>query len=253
MSAIALIVTDDYVVMAGDGVASDPATGAVVAYMSKLSLMPELNAVMAITGIGGFDHLLGWFMPCGVKDFDDLVEVLPDLVKRCHFHAVAQGMIVGGDHRTNVTVAGWSGQREQFEGWRVVSYEKETIDEGSGRTTVLPPWTLLPMPRDRIWCSTAPASMIKARFGLPFATDDDNDVDMLVRMICAARAESGDIAGLAARFNAGAFVQIALVDRRLCQSWIAHRWPEDVIGKPIDPTLGEPMPKYLMDRDREQT
>ena len=69
----------------------------------------------------------------------------------------------------------------------------------------------------------------------------------MTRMICAARQSSGNIAqdDMPFQFNAGGFVQLALIQAGHCQTWIPHRWPEDVIGEPIDPALGDIMPEYL--------
>lgn len=251
MSAIALCVQDNCVLMAGDGAASAPDTGALVGSMSKITVMPELSAVMGITGVGGFDHLIGWFMPPHVRTFDDLTEVLPELVKHCHSNGVESGMFAGGDFRTNICVAGWSDARQKYEGWRVVSYAKEAKNGKTGEKTVLEPWKLLPMPEDGIWCSTAPTVEIETRFKLNAPHPDDDNIDTLIRNICAARAKSGISEDGGAPFNAGCYVQIAMVQKDQASTWIAHRWPEDEIGKPIDPSRGLPMPQHLMDRDAE--
>lgn len=249
MSAIALAVMDDCVLFAGDGVATDPATGFVVGYMSKITVMPDLNAVIAITGVGGFDHLLGWYMPPHVRTFDDLLNVLPDLVKHCHENGVSNGLFRGGDFRTNVCVGGWSDERQKFEAWRVVSYPKEAMDRKTGEKTILEPWVLHQMPDGATWCSTSQSEEVNAKFRLGKPHEDDNAVDTLTRIICASRAGSGTVEGLDGTFNAGGYIQFAQVQRGYAQSWIAHRWPEDEIGRAIDPSLGLPMPKYLMDRD----
>lgn len=250
MSAIALILTEEYALFAGDGVGSDPDTGALSCFMSKIRLLPDLGAALAGTGIGGFDHLMQWFMPRNVVTFDDLVDALPGLVRHVHDHIAGLGLGDICPSDTNIVLAGWSPRNQRFEGWRVVTYPKKTLNADGVTEGVLEPWTLHPMPARGMWCSAAAPRATLERFGI-FGENPGDDVDQLTRMICAARADSGIATDTGHRFNAGGYVQLAMIQRDQVQSWIAHRWPEDVIGKPVDPNLGDPMPRYLMDRDSE--
>ncbi len=216
--------------------------------MPKLCVLPDLGAALAVTGIGGFDSMMKWFMPRKVVTFDDLVDALPDLVRHVHDHIASLGLGDICPSESNVVLAGWSPRNGRFEGWRVVTYPKKVLNPDGGVESILEPWTLLPMPRSGMWCSaTAPRAVLE-RFGL-FSDDPGDDVDQITRMICAARADSGITTDGGHRFNAGGYVQLGLILRNEVRSWIAHRWPEDEIGRPVDPTLGDPMPLYLMDRD----
>lgn len=247
MSIVSLTIRDDYLLMGCDGVSTDTADGSIHGFMSKLTLLPELNAIIGITGMGGFDHLMRWFMADRFADFDDLVPMLPELVQHTHEQVYINGLAQCEDHRTNVTLGGWSSTNQRFEAYRVTTYPKESINSDTKETTVLEPFVLHPMRMRGIWSSAAPDQEILERFGALGGIDEDDGAAM-TRMICAARADSGRECpdypeGVG--FNAGGFVQLALLIPGHIQSWIAHRWPEDVPGEQLDPTRGEPMPEYL--------
>lgn len=244
MSVIALQIRDDYVIMAGDGVSTNPEDGSVAAYMSKLTAIPSKDCLIGITGVGGFNYVMQWFMPARVKNFDDLIDDLPYLVKHVDEHMHASDMIRFSDARTNVVVAGWSHRDNAFKGYRVVTYAKESRDAATGETSILEPWVLHEMPAG-MWASVGPPQETLEEFGV--YGDVKDDAELLTRMVCATRWESGKVKqdGMPYTFNAGGFVEIALLTRGQVHTWIAHRWPEDVIGLPIDPSKGERLPPYL--------
>ena len=234
--------------MACDGVCSDPATGAVVGYVSKMELMPDLDCVMGITGVGGFGYVMRWKMPLDVVDFDSLTDCLPDLVLRTHLDMQVNGMVKFDDPRSCVAVAGWSERDQAYRAYRVVTYPKKSTNHVTAEPMTLEPWTLIPMTQQGMWASTGPDEEVLRKFGLTEAQPGDGGEGPLVRMVCASRAASGRLESeeIPGQFNAGGFCQVALLKRGHVQSWIAHRWPEDVIGEPIDPSRGQPLPDYLM-------
>jgi hypothetical protein len=247
VSILALQFRENYALMGCDGVATEPSDGTVAGYVSKIALCPEYDCAIGITGVGGFEHIMRWFMPVQVATFDDVVQCLPDLVLHTHEHIKDNGLAVANDTRTNVTVAGWSLKRQAMEAYRVVTYPKDSFDR-EGVATRLQPFALHPMAMGQLWASAGPPSTTLAQFGLTEETmpEDADDLEMMTRMICAGRADSGrscdDYPG---PFNAGGFVQLALIQQGKVTSWISHRWPEDVIGEPIDPTRGEPLPEWI--------
>lgn len=253
MSIIALIRTDDYILMGGDGVCSNPETGEVAGYMSKLTLLPEYDCILGVTGVGGFPYVMQWFMPQAVTCFDDLVEVLPSLVLDVHTHMVDSEMYRFGEMKTNVVVAGWSEIAGTYKAYRVMTYEKESINHETGAEEALQPWTLYEMPERGMWSSAAPPQETLERFGVG-GREGESDADLITRMICAGRNDSGKTTqdGMPVPFNAGGFIQLALLERAHVRSWITHRWPEDVIGEPIDPERGSPLPPYLMEKDAQR-
>lgn len=247
MTIIAMQLLENGALMGCDGVSTDPRTGAVHGYLSKIDLLPEHEAMIGISGCGGFNHLMRWFLPGHVEDFDDLIEVLPALVEHVHFHILEHGLSVTDDTRTSVMIVGWSRSDKQCKAYRVVTYAKESVNADTRETTVLEPFELYPVRVSGMWSSTSPDREIMERFGV-FAGIEEDEGAAMTRLICAGRAASGSASAeneQGVRFNAGGFVQLALLRPGLVQSWIAHRWPEDVLGEPIDPSRGVPMPDYL--------
>lgn len=244
MSVMALIVKPDaYALIAADGAATDPRTGALAGTMSKILTFPDISAVMGITGIGGFTNLMQWFMPPHVSSFDELVEILPDLVLTTAEFVQKNGKF--GMFQSCIVLAGWSEKRQKFEGWRVMTYDKESITL-DGETRTLEAFEIYPMVEDRMWSSAGPSAEVMKRFGIIDGPESDSDLDVVTRMICAARQDSGKVTTEDCNYNAGCFVEVAMMQRGYCHSWIAHRWPEDVTGEPIDPTRGQPLPDHLM-------
>lgn len=245
MSVVAVTVRPDaYVMMACDGVSTDPATGSVNGYVSKMHVMPDLGALMGVTGFGGLGELLRFHMPPHVACFDDLLDELPGLVEWV-WHGIS-AELGSRAWRSCVAVAGWSDRRGMFEGWRITTYDKDRLRADTGERATIPAFTLGPMPDHSTWATTGEDPAILRRFGVIEGPDTDDDADRLTRMICAGRAESRVETEDGLPFNAGGFVQLAHLARGAAQTWIAHRWPEDVIGRPIDPAQGQPLPDQLM-------
>lgn len=247
MSVVAVTVYDDFLVIGGDGVFYEPHNGNVMGAMSKLELMPDLDCVLGITGIGGFGHIMRWMMPKHVRDFDGLVDCLPDLVVRTLLEMAAGGMLKFDYAKVCVVAAGWSEREKKCQAFRVVSHEKAGIDAATLQETILAPWTLHALPSGVLWRNAGSHAEIDARFGLHLATEGADVAEPVIRAICATRASSGPMEqdDQVAIFNAGVFCQVAVLQRSMVQSWIAHRWPEDVVGEPIDPTRGRPLPDHL--------
>lgn len=111
---------------------------------------------------------------------------------------------------------------------------------------MLKAFTLTQIDDHKMWTSVGPGEDVLRKFGVIDGPEGSSDIDALRRMICAARADSGRETEQYPHFNAGGFIQLATVQRGIVLSAINHRWPEDVIGEPLDPTRGQPMPDDLM-------
>lgn len=247
MSVLTVLVRpDNYALMGCDGVATDPHDGSVVGYMQKIRTYPAMNCAVGITGVGGFDAIMDWFMPIWVKDFDDLVDVLAITVLRTFEFLVDNGMIRFEDPRCSICAAGWSEKAQAFKAYRVVTYPKKSQNT-EGETITLEPWTALEMQHSGTWSSTDAGREAMQKCGV-YSSPDDDDIAMMTRIICSARQGSGIIEHeeMSGTFNAGGYVQLALIQRGQISSWIPHRWPEDIIGEPIDPTRGDIIPQYLV-------
>lgn len=237
-----------FALLAADGVSTDTRTGAVHSLTSeKIRVYPSLNCAIGITGIGKIEALMDWFMPGAVGNFDDLVDVLPELARHSINHARENNLLICNDIRSNIAVAGWSNRAQEFKAYRVVSYHKESQDFDTGEQITLEPWVAHEMQPNRIWSSCDPSPDASEACGLNEDLGDEDDGAVATRMVCAARQSSGKIStdGMGFQFNAGGLVQLALVERGHCRTWITHSWPEDVIGEPIDPTRGAILPDYM--------
>lgn len=251
MSAVAIAVGTDGIVVASDGVCYEYETGDVKGYRSKVILMPEYSAFIAATGLGNFGVSLRWALDQTVNCFDDIVDQFEDVARRVHRDLCRRGLFhwdTGRGTEACAVIGGWSDARQKYEAWRLVSYDKESsrTDVGTGEKIDV---TLKPFHKEElplaIWCSHLPQDM--ASFGVDPIPPKMATIDVLARLICASRATSGPAVYEedGRHFNAGGFLQLATIQRDDIRSWIAHRWPEDEIGKPIDPTKGERMPGWL--------
>jgi len=253
MSAIAIEILSDGIILAADGVCYEYETGAVRGFASKLIACPELDCAIGWTGVSDFGRALYLEIGDWFEDFDHFTDNLEDVARNTH-HAFMERHDLY-DHPTrrgdvSVVVAGWSNREQKYTGYRVFSYPKATLNMATGETIDNEPWTAIRLPE--FWCSYAPAKEFMDACGM----EDPNSVpvgELAPRMICAARAASGivphEVTGEPQVFNAGCFLQMVQVQRGNIHTWIAHRWPEDEIGAQIDPTKGELLPDWLMRKE----
>lgn len=249
MSALAVGTADNAIVFAADGVCYDYAEGKVSGLGSKLLLMPEIDCILGWTGLGAFGEHFRLATSMRFADFDALLDEVVGVSREIHLSMTWNwqrlAFNTGRETYLSFVLGGWSNVRQRFESYRIVSYAKESLDgTDPSKKIMLEPWRLLPMPG--MWASSAPSPETCARFGTVVGDGNYDMTDMAIRFICANRAESGirtdPETGAESFYNVGGFVQVAVLQRGNVNSWIAHRWPEDVIGMPIDPTRGKPMP-----------
>lgn len=253
MSAIAVAVGTDGIIVASDGVCYTYETGEVSGFVSKIILLPEYDCFIGSTGAGAFMTALRWELDQQITCFDDLVTDFEDLCARVHrkLFSNAWGFYEPGP-LTEVccVIGGWSEDRQRYEGYRLVSYAKHGVNHGDGSTSVAEPFTAMLLP-DGLWCTQSPDPETMVEFGLPPSSPHDETIDVLSRMICACRAESGLGKNLGGedRFNMiGGFLQLTVLQRNIVQSYIPYRWEEDRIGERIDPTGSNRFPQWLRDR-----
>lgn len=253
MSAIAIEVSPDGIVIAADGVCYEYDTGNVRGFASKVITCPELSCALGWTGISDFGRAVYLEMGDAFRDFDHFTDNFAEFCQQVHRKYVRSYSLYDkprAHSQVSVVVAGWSERRQAYVGFRVFSYPKLSHNMATNETTTNEPWTAIELPE--FWCSYSPASQYLERCGL-------NDPELLrfgeiaPRVICAARASSGLTSDGPSEgpqvFNAGCFLQMVLVKREGIQSWISHRWPEDVIGAPIDPSKGDLLPPWLQQKD----
>lgn len=239
MSQLVVVVNpDEAVAMICDGVSYQYDTGIVGGYASKIIAMPERNMMIGCTGLGGFGASLFKTLDQVYATFDDVVDNFAPLVRVLHrgLCMTEYAEMPPEERDLSVAVAGFSEKRQAYEAYRVVSYEKAS-NNGNAE-----PWE--PLKLSGAWASAMPPKDLLDRFGVTSPPEGESMVNIGIRLVCAARANSGP--GDGTRFyNAGGFVQVATLQKDQVFSYIAHRWPEDVPGRPIDPTKGEAMPAWL--------
>lgn len=90
-----------------DGAWHDSTSGKLCGVGTKVTTIPEHNAVFAVTGMSTVPPLLsGILMEHQFADYRSLAEAMPDLVKACSTRTRTIGLNIGG--RTDVVLAGWS-------------------------------------------------------------------------------------------------------------------------------------------------
>lgn len=250
MSAVAIAVGADGIIVASDGVSYDYESGNVGHYVSKVIVMPEYSCFIAATGMGAFGAALRWEADQNINSFDDLVDGFERLAKDVHRRLCIQhyGSFAAPETEMSCVIGGWSERRQAYEAYRLVSYAKPSVRLVDGKSVEyeLEPFRMEDLPA-AIWCSHLPAHA--ASFGITPPPADMETAEILARLICACRAGSGFVEeddGPGRHYNVGGFLQMTIVQRDHIQSWIPHRWPEDEIGKPIDPNKGERIPSWQM-------
>lgn len=246
MSAIAVEFVSGGIVLAADGVCYD-GDGDIRGFISKLIPIVEMQCVMGWTGIADFGWALRHEMGDGFRDFDDLVDGLAETCEAVHAEMMERDGIAEdapSDMRdVSIVIAGWSPRNERYEGYRILSYAKGSLNIGTGEHSVIEPWELRPLPE--VWCSHRPN---ESALSICHLEDGDTVPDgrWAPLLVCACRASSGtmlhEVTGEPQTYNCGGFLQLAIVDGNGIRSWIAHRWLEDEIGGPVDPSRGDAVP-----------
>lgn len=239
MTAVAILRTADGIVVASDGIAYEAETGNVAGFTSKVILAPEWSAVIAYRGAGGFGQMLRSRLGVEVMNFDTMLAQLPSVAlplwleyrfsyqEDCHF---------------SLLIGGWSDARQRYETY-VLRSERVTFDDG-----VQEPFTLTPLPS--AYLAPTPTTALMRDFGVLEAVARD-PIAGAVRAVCAARRLE-NAPGEAARFAVGGFVQLTVLTRDAVESRVVHRWP-DPIGEPIDPTRGDALPAWVLERAEQAT
>jgi hypothetical protein len=115
---------------------------------------------------------------------------------------------------------------------------------GQDGNITAPAFTLVPLPES--WVSSVPNKEDYLQFGLDQNGEGINFFDYAARCVCALRAAgyekgTGDLDGLP--YQVGGFLQMTLMLPDKLSSAIVHRWPDE-IGKPVDKSAGDAMPKF---------
>ena len=240
MSVIAHFRQENGICIASDGVAYDD-QGIIRGHVSKVLPIIELNCLIATTGFGGFGANLRDRLAISVRNFDELIDKTVE--EMMGLQIALQALQNEIPVNATVLLAGWSDQRERFETYKIHTRPRKITNGVTGEMTVSEPWTVIPT--TQFWCSNAiPEELFKEVCG-----DNIPPLDQLAQVVCLSRQMSGEIStdpqNDGTPYAAGGFLQYTWIDRKKIITWIAHRWPEDEIGKPLNPKLGvlaPPMP-----------
>ncbi|MTD99841.1 hypothetical protein GIY56_06050 [Paracoccus sp. YIM 132242] len=237
MSVVVLRLGDNFAALAGDGVWTEPLTGCVGGYVSKLHLAPEYETMFGVTGAGGFGHLMIMNKNPKVRDFDEFVDDLPRLARATHEDMLHLGLAVGGETISNIMAVGWSQAQQCYAGLRMTTYEKGSTNSATGEERRLAAFEPHFVPPGALIVSTGIDAQVMEQFGI-FDDDQherDGPLDHMVRIVAGARASEQSPTDQGCTSNIGGYVQLAIFQKPEMRSSVVHRWPEDVVGNRLIP------------------
>ncbi|MGC0326219.1 hypothetical protein ABIG06_006848 [Bradyrhizobium sp. USDA 326] len=143
MTAISAFKSSGAIHVFSDGAWHDPASGKLAGIGTKVSILPEHNAVFGVTGMSTVPVLLlALLIETPFADFPALVQAMPELLRTCCARAKTVGLSMTG--RCDVVLAGWSDtdgpsifvtecyfDHSIFKGRKVELYIRPSIDESS--------------------------------------------------------------------------------------------------------------------------
>ena len=236
MTALAILPLDDGIVVACDAALYDPRDGTLVGLTSKVALVPEWNCIIAQRGVGLFLQAVRYQLSAlGVSSFDEAIGSVIEAATEVH------GQFFGDEEgQWSLFLAGRSEERAAFEVWSLRSTEFQYRDE-TGDVKTVEPFTLHPL--TGFYCAPSPTVEALEKVGIvgtpEFPTNVEEAQSFVTKIVAAAR-QKPDENGF---FNVGGFLQSSMLFKDTAVSSIVHRWP-DTVGKPIDPSLDLPLPKF---------
>jgi hypothetical protein len=229
----------DGIVIGSDGAVYDPGNGNLIGECSKVLFVPECDAFVMSRGSAGFIHVLRHNLGFEVGGFDDLMQVTVEASQR------ALAVYTDQDYEfatTTLIVGGRSKSKGVFEVYRLSSTKRTIRNALTEESELVPPSVITPI--DRIWAAPFPDEGLREQFGIH---DDLTGYEYVARTICAARHQQDSMTGAGETvpgFSVGCFLQMGSLLPDGFRTSVIHRWP-DVLGEPIDPARGEPMPAFL--------
>ncbi|MEY9191869.1 hypothetical protein [Bradyrhizobium ottawaense] len=206
MTAIAALNSSDAVHIYSDGAWHDPTSGKLRGIGTKVSILPEYNAVFGVTGMSTVPVLLSALLiETSFADFHALVQAMPDLLRTCCARAKTVGLSMTG--RCDVVLAGWSDtdgpsifvtecyfDHGIFKKRKVERYIRPSIDESSQ----------MQFPRDGLL-------LLERQYAAKFH-----------------RAAEGTFGGATVGGLVGGFAQHTQVDAEGIRIKVLKRWPDRI-------------------------
>lgn len=243
MTALAIIRTENGIVLASDGAGYDESDGTLQAIVTKVALMPEWSCVFGCRGTGGVTERAQALLRVAagdgavIEDFDDVFMLLPELCRRLYDERTREQ---GEPAHFSMLVGGYSLERSRWETYRIGTrpFPRSDAQHPAFEPLALPPSYFAPTPDAVGWEAVGVSeSFIK--------TEPFDPVDVAIRAICAGRlSKDGPVDDPGRELcTVGGFLQVTTVSEDSVTSTIVHRWP-DARGVPLEPR-GELLPPSM--------
>jgi len=229
MTALVVVHKPDAIHLLSDGACLDQ-YGRVESLTSKVALVAASGAAVAARGPVGVPHLISSLF--GIRDFDPDDEFVPAIQMHIEaFHGFWKNKIPYLD----LVAVRWSHKQQKLEHWLAVNH---TGYEFLG--TQFRPYAMHLRDADQ-FVAPMPSGDALATVGwkcIPKARDFD-PVEDGIRLVSAQRLTAfplrPDDKDSPVVHGVGGFVQLTTVAKDSLTTRIIHRWPEDTIGKRIEP------------------
>lgn len=225
MTAINTIVNETGITIYSDGACYND-EGVCCHFAQKVECLMNIPAIIASRGSGipGATIKLEASVMC--HTFDDLVEQMPELVRRHSLDAYCQR---GDPVNLIVTTGGWSERDQEYQAYVtwIFAKEEDSLDEIEAKTERVPEYRIEPPPN---WDLTRECGLFVDNT-LSLGSDED-----WIKFMECQRGTAyvlGPICPDKTGSIVGGFIQKTFFQREFSATHIIHRWP-DKIGEPIN-------------------
>lgn len=241
MTALAILVEPEVVLIASDGAVLEPQTFKLMQAASRIVLCPEWSCVLASRSQGWpAEAVRRQAQLANVMSFDELIARTDELVR-----TAAEGYRQASAPHTadfSVFLAGWSDVQQRMALYVVgtLGASEQLRSDDAYKAAPLPNLVLVPSPTDR---AAALVGLQLYRGEEQFSLGDP--VQYLQRVIAAARFSSRGAPGEPC--TVGCFIQVTQLQRDYAHTMITHRWT-DRIGEPLQPFREPTVPAFMVQR-----
>lgn len=239
MSAIAIVRSEDCIIIASDG-AIYGKDARLLGFGSKVVLLPEASCVFAQRGTCGVAAALRSELHI-CRDFDSIINHAVDAYRRVH--AEFASALPHLDISSSIALCGWSERAQRFNLYTVASHSRMMHIAAAEKS--FPAFELCEM-EDDLYVAPWPSRQSMQRFQIKLESNSvQEDSDLAMKLICAARVEEYQPSNQVdvPHHGVGGFLQLTQLRRHHIASSIVHEWL-DVIGEPIDPSRVDSFPNW---------
>ncbi|WP_407530115.1 hypothetical protein [Methylobacterium oryzisoli] len=241
MTALAILVEPEVVLIASDGAVLEPQTFKLTQAASRIVLCPEWSCVLASRSQGWPAEVVRrQAQLANVTSFDELIARSDELV-RIAADAYCQ---TSPSHSADFSVflAGWSDAQQRMALYVVSTLRasEQLRSDDAYKAAPLPNLVLVPSPTGR---AAALVGLQVYRGQEQFSLGDP--IQYLQRVIAAARFSGRGTP--AEPCTVGCFIQVTQLQRDYAHTMITHRW-NDRIGEPMQPFREPTVPAFMVRR-----